>query len=232
MKNIDEVILYSDAVGKSPCDAYLNQSEEIFVRQISILNIELINSFSEAEDIVFYLTNHDGKIREMSAFKINGLIKNSDFTPFFQTQNVLNGILKAISDINPNVCRLIIEILDKFENKDYFKSAIVQELKNLLDKVKIKPRGKSHENNKIIFKIFWHLEAVSSLINHFNSRDLEEILIKTYTFEDYTIREKTAKILSGLQDKSVILLDICEKLKNDENFYVRNSGSAGFYLAL
>ena len=45
------------------------------------------------------------------------------------------------------------------------------------------------------------------------------ILNFTNTYIDYTIREKTAKILSKTDNAPDNLL---QKLKNDENFYVKN----------
>ena len=78
--------------------------------------------------------------------------------------------------------------------------------------------NKNHAKNKLTFNLYWLLETISILdVNKIEN--LENILTKTSNFIDYTIREKTAKILSKMENKPPELL---RKLKNDENIYVKN----------
>ena len=49
---------------------------------------------------------------------------------------------------------------------------------------------------------------------------LKRILDETKNVRDYTIREKTAKVLSKLSNKENFSV-ISAELKNDENYYVR-----------
>ena len=52
-----------------------------------------------------------------------------------------------------------------------------------------------------------------------NNSQALEIINETIKFNDYTIREKTAKILVKLDNLPNELLQIA---KNDQNFYVKN----------
>ena len=54
--------------------------------------------------------------------------------------------------------------------------------------------------------------------NKYNSEVLE-ILKYTINFTDYTIREKTAQLLATIDNAPIELL---QKAKLDENFYVKN----------
>ena len=77
---------------------------------------------------------------------------------------------------------------------------------------------KNHAKNKLTFNLYWLLEAISVLdVNKIEN--LEKILTKTSSFLDYTIREKTALILSKMKNPPPELL---QKLKQDENIYVKN----------
>ena len=49
--------------------------------------------------------------------------------------------------------------------------------------------------------------------------EILKICQNTVNFLDYTIREKTAKIITKMTNPPKELL---QKLKNDENFYVKN----------
>lgn len=77
---------------------------------------------------------------------------------------------------------------------------------------------KNHAKNKLTFNLYWLLEAIS-ILDIDDIKNLEDILTKTSSFLDYTIREKTAQILSKMTNPPEKLL---RKLKNDENMYVKN----------
>ena len=80
---------------------------------------------------------------------------------------------------------------------------------------------KNHAKNKKLFNLYWCLEALSETYK--NNVEFDEKIIKiankTVNFLDYTIREKTAKILIKLQE---VPCELLQKLKSDENFYVKN----------
>ena len=65
--------------------------------------------------------------------------------------------------------------------------------------------------------MYWNLEAIIAISENISApKELEEILQKTALFNDYTIREKTAKVASVLKIESVLNL-----LKDDDNVYVK-----------
>ena len=61
---------------------YLDGSDEILI-QIALLNINDINSQTEAEKITEKLTEHSSETREYCAFLINRLMKNTSYRKFF-----------------------------------------------------------------------------------------------------------------------------------------------------
>jgi hypothetical protein len=74
--------------------------------------------------------------------------------------------------------------------------------------------------NKEVFKLYWCLEALNVYYNKIPVLTLKKILLQTKNIEEYTIREKTAKILSNkISDET--LMAAREELKNDKNYYVR-----------
>ncbi len=100
---------------------------------------------------------------------------------------------------------------------------IIEKLKALSDTPyadnKLK-NTKNHAKNKIVFNLYWALEALYYTdCNNFTQEKLLDILNFTSGYIDYTIREKTAKILSKMNEQPS---DLLQKLKNDKNFYVKN----------
>ena len=79
-------------------------------KQICILKLQDIKSSQEADLLMFHLTGHHGLIREKKKKKVNEFLKSEQYSDFFQTKENLNTLLKAVNDINPNICRLICEI--------------------------------------------------------------------------------------------------------------------------
>ena len=74
--------------------------------------------------------------------------------------------------------------------------------------------------NKEIFKLYWYLETISEFYEYIDIKDLIQLLNETKNIQEYTIREKTAKILSKFKNNKELSL-IKEELKNDKNYYVR-----------
>lgn len=74
--------------------------------------------------------------------------------------------------------------------------------------------------NKEIFKLYWYLETIYEFSELIDEETLKELLIKTKDINEYTIREKTAKILTKNFNNDT-LLKIKEELKQDKNYYVR-----------
>ena len=68
--------------------------------------------------------------------------------------------------------------------------------------------------------MYWCLETVYVFWDKINPQELKEIILRSKNIDEYTIREKTAKILTqNITDED--LLKIKKELKNDKNYYVR-----------
>ena len=74
--------------------------------------------------------------------------------------------------------------------------------------------------NKEVFKLYWCLETAYVFADKIDFEDLKEIVLRAKNIDEYTIREKTAKILSlGFDDSDLQLAQ--KELKKDTNYYVR-----------
>ena len=189
-------------------------------KQICILKIPRINSQQDADLLLFHLTNQHGTVREAAAEKINELMKNG-CPDFFQTDFAREKFLPAINDVNPNICRFIIEILPLM--KEHQKKKFLDELYDWTLKVsdeakKLNVRNRIHVYTKKIFNLYWCLETISAIAEK-PSEKLGKIIEETFDSEEYTIREKTAKILKKVNAKQYA--HFFKILQNDENFYVK-----------
>lgn len=196
-------------------------SENIVEKQIGVLNLTEIKSQEDAMILVSNLVGQDGKIREVVAFKINEFIINPTFSLYFDTEKIYEILLEGIMDINGNVCRQIVGLCNE---NDGFKKYLCEKLPERLKKILIKIEDLSAEEKQYViskrnFQLYWALEALFNCIDNIEINFVIDTLKETAEFEDYTIREKTAKILSKLNIQG--LLELKNKLKNDENYYVR-----------
>lgn len=202
------------------------KSENIIEKQACILALDNILSQEDANILISNLTGQDGRIREVCAFKINELIKQ---TPnYFQTNDAVQIFLKGITDVNPTVCRFIIEALEYIDDKQTLIDYLLNQIESLFSEISFDEKGvKKHILNKQIFKLYWSLEAFINILSVMTKITLEGNLKKIIeagtNFEEYTIREKTHKLLCIL--KRIHNVDVYDeyllKLQNDENFYVR-----------
>ena len=192
-------------------------------KQIAAMKLETIKSKKEADILVSNLTGCDGKIREAVALKINQLLlKQPDITSYF-TQSETFAL--ASIDINANICRLIIDSVQILSKDDKFAVVyldkilgFIREAFEELDKFIFK--DKKYVINKQLFKLYWSLEALKIFATQLSSDVLFEILERTSREREYTIREKSAQILSII--KPLKKYDkIRNRLINDENYYVR-----------
>ena len=128
-------------------------------------------------------------------------------------------MLDGLMDINGNVCRNILEIDNEKFNK-YLADNLIQRINLILEDIsKLDIDDKQYVISKRNFQLYWALESLFKIKNLMDFNEIKEILYKTSVFEDYTIREKTAKIVSYYSN------DDAEKikniLKNDENYFVK-----------
>ena len=198
------------------------KTENDFEKQICLLKMDKLQTQAEADLLVFQLTGHHGLIREACAMKINEFVINFDLSHLFLTKNILESLLKGVNDINPNICRLICSIFpvlfkENTTQKEFFIKKLYERFFVIFEELEKLKR--SNWYTKKLFNLYWCLEALA-LLEPPVSKTLENILQQSATIRDYTIREKTAFVLSVLKESSQILDEIKNKLKNDENFYV------------
>lgn len=199
----------------------LISSENIVEKQIAVLSLNEIKSLNDAMILGSNLVGQDGKIREAVAFKINEFIINPTYSQYFENEKIYEILFEGIMDINGNVCRQIVGLCN--ENKG-FKKYLCEKLPERLKKILVKIEDlcadeKQYVISKRNFQLYWALEALFNCIDEIQIGLISDILSETAEFEDYTIREKTAKILSKLNNQEFVKLK--NSLKNDENYYVR-----------
>lgn len=201
------------------------QNGNIVERQLAALKLDTVNNQKEAQILINNLTGQDGKVREAVSLKIAELMQNSTTKNFFDVENNYNTFLDAIIDINGNICRNIISAIVNFKSNKNFCSTFGSELLKRTLKLSeiIKDfdfqEGK-YKVNKEVFKLYWYLETIYQFAEILDREELKQILHITKSINEYTIREKTAKILSkNICDDE--LNEIKKLLKNDTNYYVR-----------
>lgn len=196
----------------------LLNSENIKEKHFAVLELAEIRSEQDAKLLVSNLVGQDGKIREAVAFKINEFFKNPDFAKFFINEENFAVFLQGIMDINGNVCRHICT-LDCEEFNQYLSQNLSSEIDAILARIKELTNEKQYVISKRNFQLYWCLEALYNVIDKVEFAQIKDILFATADFNDYTIREKTAKIVAKLDNSE--LSELKEKLKEDENYYVR-----------
>lgn len=201
------------------------QSGNIVQKQLSALKLKTINSQNEAQILVSNLVGQDGKIREAVSLRLNEFMSNPKTLEYFRTPENYQIFLAAIIDINGNICRNVIGAISHLKNNANFCNQFCQELviltKDLLGKIEKDDffEGK-YKVNKEVFKLYWCLETIYVFWDKIKFEDLKEIILRTKDIQEYTIREKAAKILTrNFSDPE--LLKAKEALKNDSNYYVR-----------
>lgn len=193
----------------------------IVEKQSSALKLDTINSQKEADIFISNLTGCDGKIREAVSFRLQEFTgKNPEFYTKYADK-----FLDAVIDINGNICRNTIaaikylkeynEFCDEFCKKLTEKTNVLADIVRTFD-----IQDGKYKVNKEIFKLYWYLETIYEFSELIDEETLKELLIKTKDINEYTIREKTAKILTKNFNNDT-LLNIKEELKQDKNYYVR-----------
>lgn len=201
------------------------KSGNIVQKQIAALKLETINSIEDAQILVSDLVGQDGKIREAVSLRLNEFMSNPKLLPFFETKENYNIFLDAIIDINANICRNVISAISNLKNNqdfcNLFCSGLVKLTNSLLKKIEqFDFQDGKYKVNKEVFKLYWCLETIYEFWDKIPFNDLKQIILRSKDIQEYTIREKAAKILTrDFADNE--LLQAKEELKNDRNYYVR-----------
>ncbi len=210
--------------------AAILKSDDELEKPIAIMSIEKIEDKTTADLLIDNLIGCDGRIREASAVKISEFLQNSETCIYFLDEKSIEIILDGIMDINPNVGRSLIDGIKECKQlQTLLQPHLINKIEKIITKLKEISESpfkenrlnnrKNHAKNKIMFNLYWALEALYFTDLGNDSDKLFDILSFTSLIFDYTIREKAAKILSKMKNPPSVLL---HKLKNDENFYVKN----------
>lgn len=190
-------------------------------KQIAALKLDKINSQEEADILMNNLTGCDGKIREAVSFRLKEFLHDNPQL-YIKYSDIFT---EAVIDINGNICRNTIYALQYLKEYNTFSLEFCTKLKEktIPSAKKVKEfniqEGK-YKINKEIFKLYWYLETIYEFSDFYKISDLKQIILETKDIAEYTIREKTAKILSKI-DKDNELKQIQQELKYDSNYYVR-----------
>lgn len=191
-------------------------------KQFCIIEIKKLNSQKEADLLVGNLTGKSGPIRETVSFKILELIKQAEFSKYFQKKEILDVFVKAITDINPSVSRNTVEIIKYTDNAQYLYESLIKEINKTLNEMGDVYQTRSYDTNKKNFNLYWNIEAIINIACKIQTeQEFVEILKRTALSNDYTIREKTAKAASILSKKDERYKTVINMLLNDDNVYVR-----------
>ena len=204
---------------------YMLENGDIVEKQLAALKLDNILDSKEAQVLINNLTGQDGKVREAVSAKIAELMKDSNKHIFFNASENYEIFLDAIIDINGNICRNIISAITNLKSDKCFCNLFCTELieRTLKLALTIKDfdfQDGKYKVNKEVFKLYWYLETIYQFASLIDINKLKSILKITKSINEYTIREKTAKILT-LNFKDEELQEIKELLKNDTNYYVR-----------
>lgn len=203
----------------------LLKTGNIAERQAAALRLDKIESKSDADVLISNLTGQDGKIREAVSLRIKEFTANPELLAFFENTKSYDVFLDAIVDINANICRNIISAVSNFKNNPefskYFCTKLADRTLALLDIIKdFDFQDGKYKVNKEVFKLYWCLETIYHFKDRMDFSKLKRILLIAKNIGEYTIREKSAKILS-LDFDDAELISAREELKNDKNYYVR-----------
>jgi len=225
-EKIDEAINHFENTSEAELFAFLDGNDDV-LKQIAVLKLEKVTSSQQVDKIINTLTDHPSETREYCAFLVNRLLKNENYRMFFTSEKTLVGLERAVFDVNPKVCRKIIEVLPYFVQLDELFSTLLKNCFDLIELLQEKNKEKNYLYNKKSFHLYWHVFALGYTLNdklyakHKNS--LINLLNALLEFNEYTLREKgaylTKELLNFSQD--IQLYEILEKYTDDNNFYVK-----------
>lgn len=188
-------------------------------KQLSCVRIESCGNAEQAEILMNNLTGIDGKVRETVSFKLKTFVAARP--ELFLRQDFYDIFLDAIIDINGNICRNIICALEPLTSDstfcEYFIENVIQRALAVTSTIEnFEYKDRKYVTNKEVFKLYWYLETLG-IFSEIPAEELFPLLERTSKIEEYTIREKTARLLSKLPPEMAEKLD---GLNFDNNFYV------------
>ncbi len=188
-------------------------------KQLACIRIENCSTKEEAEILMDNLTGIDGKVRETVSFKLRTFVEGRP--ELFSRTDFYDIFLDAIIDINGNICRNVITTLvaltSNTEFCEYFVKNVIARAHSVIDVIEnFEYKDRKYVTNKEVFKLYWYLETLA-IFDKLPSAELFSLLERSAKVEEYTIREKTARLLKKLPSEHAEQFD---KLNFDNNFYV------------
>ena len=195
-------------------------------KQYAGMNLDTLKNPEEGKILIDNLTGCDGKIREAVALRINQLLNadSESLAPYIYPYPEI--FADASIDINANICRLVIDSVAILRRNTRFKEVYLRKILGFINETfaeidKFIFRDKKYVINKQLFKLYWCLESLKLFVEDLGQAELLQILERASKEKEYTIREKVAHILVLTKDE--IFIPLIEKLKQDENYYVRTA---------
>lgn len=208
---------------------FLNSDNQHY-KNVALLKIQSVTSHQEASILMENLVGNSTKVRDLAAQKIRFFIEDKVLNHYFQDKNNVSIIQQGIVDINPNVCRNIINSIIYFEHKEMLLKGILDSVFEYIEAISQYKAEADHSYYKNLFKVYWSITTITTILNcgNFDIKPYEEQILelieKSYRKREYTIREKSAQLalcFSNYNIKNKANLDsILLDLSNDENFYV------------
>lgn len=191
--------------------------EDDISKQVALIKLDKVQTKEEAVILTSVLTGQHGPVREICSAKINDFLRDESQRLYFEGKEIREIFLNALNDIIPTVARNIIEVIEFLPDRESVREELKDRILALEDYVEDEKSLSNHEIIKKTFKLYWYLEALAELVEHFEGDEKFVKIIKSnYNHEDYTIREKVSKILSKINGFD----EYKEMLKNDTNPYV------------
>lgn len=193
-------------------------------KQIAILQLKNLENTNQANALVKHMTGFDGPIREAASIKVHEF-----FT--LQKTNLLDNLdyyqtyVDAVCDVNPNICRLVIDFLPKLANRKELYNLILNKINLNFNRIDNPDVEQKNFLTVRLFNLYWCLEAVGAVLHADFEPDclaqLLPILKRAISFDDYTINEKVAKIVTYSDLTKKVFDEIVPVLAANSNFYVR-----------
>ena len=186
-------------------------------KQVCLIKLEKLSSEEDANKLISVLTGQHGPVREICSAKINQFLKNKEYQNYFQGEHIREICLNALNDIIPTVARNILEVISLLPDKKLVCDTLLDRILYLREYEDNEELLSNHEIVKKTFKLYWYLEALCEFSDIIQENEkINDVIKFVYNHEDYTIREKVAKLLS----KMIGFEEYKQILKNDENPYV------------
>lgn len=223
---IDEAIEKFESASRDELFSYLSGTDEVLM-QLALLKLNDVLSKNEAEIIVNTLTEHSSETREYCAFLINRMMKSDKTREYFVGDIVLDKFSKAISDVNPKVCRKIIEALPYYQEMERLLPILIKNSLDFIDGLQEKNKNKNYQYNTLSFRLYWTIFAIAFSLNEKFLNEYENELVNLsetlLNFKEYTLREKSAVLAQKISSIKKIpqIEQHLQKYADDENFFVK-----------